>query len=150
MSSVKKLFFREASLLNTVLRFLSHGVCLAALFAVTLSAAAQPQAGLGVIEGKVQSSNGSEAGVWVIAETDDLPTHFIKIVVTDDGGRFLLPELPEAQYKVWVRGYGLVDSEASLFTQWRRCYFKYFCCRLCGRSGSSLSCQLLVFLARSS
>jgi hypothetical protein len=52
----------------------------------------------------------SEAGVWVIAETKDLPTPFTKIVVTDDRGRFMLPELPGANYSVWVRGYGLVDS----------------------------------------
>jgi hypothetical protein len=48
--------------------------------------------------------------VWVIAETKDLPTNFIKIVVTNDQGRFMVPELPTATYKVWVRGYGLVDS----------------------------------------
>ena len=46
----------------------------------------------------------------MIAETKDLPTNFIKIVVTDDRGRFMLPELPAANYSVWVRGYGLVDS----------------------------------------
>jgi hypothetical protein len=33
-----------------------------------------------------------------------------KIVVTDDQGRYVLPELPKAKYSVWVRGYGLVDS----------------------------------------
>src|SRR5437867_4518386 len=64
----------------------------------------------GYIQGVVQSEKGPEAGVWVIAETKDLLTGFIKIVVTDDQGRFLLPELPTANYKVWVRGYGLVDS----------------------------------------
>ena len=60
--------------------------------------------------GVVRSANGPEAGVWVIAETTDLPTKFIKIVVTDDQGRYVLPELPKANYSVWVRGYGLVDS----------------------------------------
>ncbi len=64
------------------------------------------------IGGVVTSSKGAEAGVWVIAETTDLPTKFRKIVVTDDTGRYLLPELPPATYKVWVRGYGLVDSKA--------------------------------------
>ena len=64
----------------------------------------------GYITGVVQGEKGAEAGVWVIAETKDLPTNFIKIVVTDDRGRFMLPELPTANYKVWVRGYGLVDS----------------------------------------
>src|SRR5256712_1604921 len=64
----------------------------------------------GYITGVVQSPQGPEAGVWVIAETKDLPTNFIKIVVTDDRGRFTVPELPHANYHVWVRGYGLVDS----------------------------------------
>jgi len=62
------------------------------------------------ITGVVQGAQGPEAGVWVIAETKDLPTNFIKIVVTDDQGRFMLPDLPGASYRVWVRGYGLVDS----------------------------------------
>src|SRR5579864_1692604 len=60
--------------------------------------------------GVVSSSNGAEAGVWVIAETADLPTKFVRIVVTDDRGRYLVPDLPKANYSVWVRGYGLVDS----------------------------------------
>jgi hypothetical protein len=60
--------------------------------------------------GVVIGPNGPEAGVWVIAETTDLPTRFIRIVVTDDQGRYLLPDLPSANYKVWVRGYGLIDS----------------------------------------
>ncbi|HMD34781.1 MAG TPA: hypothetical protein VKH42_07430 [Vicinamibacterales bacterium] len=60
--------------------------------------------------GVVTSSKGPEAGVWVIAETRDLPTRLVKIVVTDDRGRYLLPDLPKANYDVWIRGYGLVDS----------------------------------------
>src|SRR5262245_3906832 len=62
------------------------------------------------IAGVVTSTKGPEAGVWVIAETTDLPTKFVKIVVTDDDGRYLVPQLPAANYKVWVRGYGLMDS----------------------------------------
>ena len=62
------------------------------------------------IGGLVRSGNGAEAGVWVIAETRDLPTGFRKIVVTDESGRYLIPDLPLASYDVWVRGYGLVDS----------------------------------------
>ena len=62
------------------------------------------------IAGVVRGPNGPEAGVWVIAETRDLPTKFVKIVVTDDQGRYLVPDLPQAHYQVWVRGYGLVDS----------------------------------------
>jgi hypothetical protein len=62
------------------------------------------------IGGVVTSTKGPEAGVWVIAETNDLPTKFVKIVVTDDNGRYVVPALPKAHYKLWVRGYGLVDS----------------------------------------
>jgi len=62
------------------------------------------------IGGVVTGPNGPEAGVWVIAETADLPTRFVKIVVTDDQGRYVVPDLPKATYSVWVRGYGLVDS----------------------------------------
>ena len=32
------------------------------------------------------------------------------MVVTDDQGRYVMPDLPKAKYQVWVRGYGLVDS----------------------------------------
>ena len=62
------------------------------------------------IGGVVRGPNGPEAGVWVIAETTDLPTKFARIVVTDDQGRYVIPDLPRARYKVWVRGYGLIDS----------------------------------------
>jgi hypothetical protein len=97
------------------------GVGLAALTAAFLayplsalqgqpSARSAPSAS-GYIGGVVQGSEGPEAGVWVIAETKGLPTNFIKIVVTDDQGRFMLPELPDANYSVWVRGFGLVDSK---------------------------------------
>ena len=60
--------------------------------------------------GVVTGTKGPEAGVWVIAETTDLPTKFAKIVVTDDQGRYVIPDLPKANYNVWVRGYGLIDS----------------------------------------
>ena len=62
------------------------------------------------IGGVVTGPNGPEAGVWVIAETTSLPTKFARTVVTDDRGRYVLPDLPRADYQVWVRGYGLVDS----------------------------------------
>ena len=62
------------------------------------------------IGGVVTSAKGPEAGVWVIAETTDLPTKFVKIVVTDDRGRYLVPDLPKANYRCgcaatgwWIR-----------------------------------------------
>ena len=79
-------------------------------FAATLVAIQSPEVD-GDITGVVSSVSGPEAGVWVIAETDDLDTQFRKIVVTNDDGRFALPDLPAADYEVWVRGYGLLDSE---------------------------------------
>jgi hypothetical protein len=90
------------------------GAVVAAGAAAAISVAVHGQAPAapapGYITGVVEGAAGPEAGVWVIAETRDLPTSFIKIVVTDDRGRFMLPELPSASYSVWVRGYGLVDS----------------------------------------
>ncbi len=92
------------------------GAGVAALLAgsfVSISAR-QPVAAIAVdaddVGGVVRSSKGPEAGVWVIAETKDLPTPYAKIVVTDDQGRYLLPDLPQGNYTVFVRGYGLVDS----------------------------------------
>src|SRR5277367_3980136 len=75
-----------------------------------ISPAAQISIGAADIGGVVASAQGPEAGVWVIAETTELPTKFARIVVTDDSGRYLIPDLPTADYSVWVRGYGLVDS----------------------------------------
>jgi hypothetical protein len=63
------------------------------------------------IGGVVTSRFGPEAGVWVIAETRDLGTRFAKMVATDERGRYVIPDLPKANYRLWVRGYGLVDSE---------------------------------------
>src|SRR5262245_57507181 len=62
------------------------------------------------IGGVVTGPRGPEAGVWVVAETTDLPTRFTRIVITDDQGRYVVPDLPKANYDVFVRGYGLVDS----------------------------------------
>ena len=62
------------------------------------------------IGGVVTSAKGPEAGVWVIAETTELPTRFASMVVTDDRRALCLPDLPKANYSIWVRGYGLVDS----------------------------------------
>jgi hypothetical protein len=87
---------------------------LAAAAIAAASAHAAPAAPLHVdsddIAGQVISVHGAEAGVWVIAETGDLPTRFVRIVVTDDEGRYFIPDLPSAHYRLWVRGYGLADS----------------------------------------
>src|SRR5690349_19164005 len=91
-------------------------IVLGVLLAATLTGvrAAQQSGAVRVgnadIGGVVTSTKGPEAGVWVIAEATDLPTKLVKIVVTDDQGRYLVPDLPKANYNVWVRGYGLVDS----------------------------------------
>ena len=91
---------------------------LAALMTIAVpSAGAQQAAAPAVaidnddIGGVVKGPGGPEAGVWVIAETTDLPTKFAKVVVTDDQGRYVIPDLPKATYSVWVRGYVLVDSD---------------------------------------
>ena len=86
---------------------------------VGIFAFARPQAADNEIGGVVTGPNGPEPGVWVIAETNDLPTKYAKIVVTDDRGRYLVPELPRATYSVWVRGYGLVDSPKQRVTPGR-------------------------------
>src|SRR5215510_3171251 len=88
----------------------------AALIVLVHSARAQQATAAPTIDsddigGVVRAPNGqAEAGVWVIAETTDLPTKFARMVVTDDQGRYVIPDLPVANYQVWVRGYGLVDS----------------------------------------
>jgi hypothetical protein len=74
-------------------------------------ASAQQSVKPDAIGGKVSGPNGPEAGVWVIAETSDLPTKYAKMVVTNDAGQFVIPQLPSAKYKIWARGYGLVDSD---------------------------------------
>ena len=89
-------------------------ITIAAVLAVgPARVSAQPSAptiGATDVGGVVSGPNGPEAGVWVIAETTDLPTKYAKTVVTDDHGRYVIPDLPRANYSVWVRGYGLVDS----------------------------------------
>jgi hypothetical protein len=74
------------------------------------AASAAIHVGANDLGGVVTGASGPEAGVWVIAETTDLGTKMSKTVVTDDQGRYVLPDLPKANYDVWVRGYGLVDS----------------------------------------
>ncbi len=111
MLLTKKILMTRFSCLRATQKRLNAVFCLIFIVAAALPFSVQAQQALGTIEGRVQSSDGEEAGVWVIAETDDTPTHLTKIVVTDEQGRFSLPELPDAMYKVWVRGYGLADSD---------------------------------------
>jgi len=102
-------------------RFLLPGVVLVTVLSVVVVRAARTteprQAAASAVSidsddigGIVTGGGGPEAGVWVIAETTGLPTKFARIVVTDEQGRYLVPDLPAATYDVWVRGYGLVDS----------------------------------------
>ena len=93
-------------------------VCIVGFMAVFLVGLSACQQGSEVviiddddIGGVVSGPDGPEAGVWVIAETTDLPTKFSRTVVTDGQGSYVIPDLPDAIYDVWVRGYGLVDSE---------------------------------------
>jgi hypothetical protein len=102
------------------MRMLGSGAAVAALTALLAASWTDTGAGQATADavsidrddvgGVVTGPKGPEAGVWVIAESKDLPTKFARIVVTDDRGRYLLPDLPSANYSVWVRGYGLVDS----------------------------------------
>ena len=96
---------RAARILGSAIGFAASLPLLSSLQAQTISV------GANYLSGVVSGPNGPEAGVWVIAETGDLPTRFAKIVATDDQGRFVVPDLPQANYSVWVRGYGLVDSQ---------------------------------------
>ncbi len=96
------------------------GACTALLAFTSIGATQGPGGAIAMdgddIAGVVTGPKGPEAGVWVIAETTDLPTKFSRTVVTDDQGRYLIPDLPKASYQVWVRGYGLVDSPKSTAT----------------------------------
>lgn len=92
------------------LKMILLGCCAAASLHGSMASAAEVNISAHDIGGQVTGANGPEAGVWVIAETKDLPTKYAKVVVTDDQGRYVIPELPDATYKVWVRGYGLADS----------------------------------------
>jgi hypothetical protein len=108
------------------LRMLSSGLLAlgsAAILAVPLTGTGARQGGGQAVPidaddlgGVVTGPKGPEAGVWVIAETTDLPTRFAKIVVTDEQGRYVIPDLPKTNYSVWVRGYGLVDSQKTQAT----------------------------------
>ena len=99
---------------SRVLSFPGIAAAFVSAFLISNVRGQQPANGVKVsatsIGGTVTSPKGPEAGVWVIAETHDLPTGYIKEVVTDDRGRYLIPDLPKANYSVWARGYGLVDS----------------------------------------
>src|SRR5687768_5619078 len=92
--------------------FITVALVLSSVLAVSYAQQAPPAVAIDSddIGGVVTGPSGPEAGVWVIAETRDLPVRYIKSVVTDDRGRYVVPDLPKANYTVWARGYGLVDS----------------------------------------
>src|SRR6266850_7625503 len=104
MTTKRAFWFGVAASVIAVLSVLSAGS--------VMNLGAQPSVAIDAddIGGVVTGPSGPEAGVWVIAETTELPTRFARMVVTDDQGRYVVPDLPKAKYKVWVRGYGLVDS----------------------------------------
>ncbi len=97
--------------LRQMLYSTAAAIAFASLIAVSAASAQAVAIDADDIGGVVRGPGGPEAGVWVIAETTDLPTKFARMVVTDDQGRYVVPDLPKAKYKVWVRGYGLVDSQ---------------------------------------
>jgi hypothetical protein len=101
--------------ITTALRMeaIALGIAVLAIVGTLPFADLPSQTGDDDITGVVTGPSGPEAGVWVIAETSELPTKFVRIVVTDDRGRYLIPDLPKATYSIWVRGYGLVDSPKS-------------------------------------
>ena len=98
----------------TIVTGVVASIAIGSFLLLTPSFAQQPASDVAIdnndIGGVVTGPKGPEAGVWVIAETRDLPVRYIKSVVTDDRGRFVIPDLPSASYQVWARGYGLVDS----------------------------------------
>src|SRR5687767_6709267 len=110
------LFKRPLMRPQTLVRTASAS-CLAAVLAGSLTwvQAQQPGAAIALdpddIGGVVTGPKGPEGGVWVVAETTDTPTRFARIVVTDDQGRYVVPDLPRGTYQVFARGYGLVDSQ---------------------------------------
>jgi hypothetical protein len=75
------------------------------------------------IAGVVTSNQGPEAGVWVIAETVDAPARFVRIVLTNDEGRYVLPDMPKGSYQVFVRGYHLNDSKRTKAWPGQQVYF---------------------------
>ncbi|MGB8605440.1 carboxypeptidase-like regulatory domain-containing protein, partial [Bradyrhizobium sp.] len=103
---------RAMFMTNALARLMMCAGLMALPNAISTAVYAQQAVTVGVadIGDTVVGAAGPEAGVWVIAETTELPTKFARIVVTDDQGRYLIPDLPAANYSVWVRGYGLVDS----------------------------------------
>src|SRR5215831_5929643 len=76
-------------------------IATAALVATAVVSSRADEAGIAIdigdsdLGGVGTGPAGPEAGVWVIAETSDLATKFAKAVVTDERGRYVVPDLPK-------------------------------------------------------
>src|SRR5439155_21771164 len=96
----------EATMKTRILGFglLAFSAALVAAALTATTAGQTPDASIRIdnddLGGVVTGASGPEAGVWVIAETTDLPTKLVRIVVTDDRGRYLVPDLPKANHRV--------------------------------------------------
>ena len=108
MQTTRQLFSNSVAAI--AIAVLSHTILVGMPSTALAQQVAAPAIDEDDIGGVVTGPKGPEAGVWVIAESVELPTKFAKIVVTDEQGRYVIPDLPAVNYNVWVRGYGLVDS----------------------------------------
>ena len=84
-------------------------VAVGALLSLLVAAPTFGQGAVSEVNGSVfDSSQALLPGVTVTLVEE--ATGITRTVVSNDRGRFVVPDLPSASYTVWVRGYGLVDS----------------------------------------
>jgi len=82
----------------------------AAIVAACMSAPQGGATSAGDIGGTVASSKRSRSRRVGDRRNDRPPRRSTPARRHDDRGRYLIPDLPKANYSVWTRGYGLVDS----------------------------------------
>src|SRR3712207_1193685 len=82
-----------------------------------VAAPAPPHVGPADIGGTVTGPKGPEAGVWVIAETSEVPTKYAKVFDTDDGDRDLNPDPTRRSYSVIMHDIGRVHTQKRHETQ---------------------------------